>query len=404
MLVAVSEPPNGEIPSPETPPEPPAGWLKRRAWGIGLSGLLAVPLILILLLHFALNRPPFSVTLQREAARAIAARLPGAGFGTVHVGFFGAIALRGFEVPGPERDGPPLLTADRLIVHPSWIDLLQGHLRVASLELRWVRLHPGASGNWAKQLFHRSGSSSGPDRPGDRRGQDVGLQSPSRLIVQDLFVDLPLSGAGAPLTLGPLRVEAHWHRNEADWSFQLEGDLLDGEGGSFAATGRRTDRGDLLVDGKIDKLLVTDLPPELMRRGDADLADGRLSGRLVGTLEASGAAEGTLELRLDQGTLTWPRLAEGPVTDLQLSLSGDYRWAPGERTLTLRHGRIGIGSAQAELDGALSLAPPATLEVEVRLVHQELQAAIDGLPAQLRPPPEAPRVEGDLSADIALRT
>jgi penicillin-binding protein 1A len=404
MLVAVSEPPNGENPSPETPPDLTSGLrgrLPSTGWLIALSSLIVIPLVLLSLLHLALNRPPLSITLQREAARAIAARLPGAGFGAVHVGFFGAIALRGFEVPGPERDGPAMLTADRLIVHPSWIDLLRGHLRVDSLELRWVRLHPGPSASWLKQLWHRSQTATG-DR---HRSGDAGDQSPSELVVRDLFIDLPFSGAGgtgATLTLGPLRVDAHWHRSETDWSFQLEGDLLDGEGGRFAATGRRTDRGDVLIDGHVDKLLVADLPPELMRRSDIELTEGRFSGRLAGTFEAGGAAEGTLEGQLDQGKLTWPRLAEGPVA-MQLTLSGDYRWVPPERTVYLRHGRIGIGSAQAEIDGALSLALPPTLEIEVRLVHQELQAAIDGLPEQLRPPPEAPRVEGDLSADVAVR-
>jgi penicillin-binding protein 1A len=367
---------------------------------LAVSGALAVPLLLLLLVHVVVNRPPVSTALQQEATRAVSARFPGALVGTVRVGLFGSVTLRGFEMPGPELDSPPTLTADRLIIHPAWLDVLRGHFRAASLELRWVRLHPGPSGRWARSLLHRA-----PPKREEPAGREPASPTPAELIVRDLFVDLPFAGSNAPLALGPLDLRGRWFRGEGEWHFQVTGDLLDGEGGRFAAIGRRTDRGEVFIEANVDKLLVTDLPPGLLRRADLELSDGRISGRLSGTFETAEGltAEGTIEARVDQGRLDWPRLAEGPVTPLQLGLSGDYRWAPAERTLYVRHGQVTVGGARAELDGALSFSSPPTLEVEVRVVHLDLQGTIDTLAVQMRPPPEAPRVEGDVSADIAVR-
>ncbi len=381
-------------------PNPPRRLSIPPAALIAASCVLLVPLLLLLLLHFVLNRPPISTALQREATRAVAARFPGSRVGTVRVGFLGSITVRGFELPGPEADAPPTLTADRLIIHPSWLELLRGRVRASSLELRWVRLQPGPSGQWAKRLLHRPAVHSGPDDAAHHESN-----APEQLIVRDLFVDLPLKGTDAPLTLGPLDLRARWTRGDGEWRFQVTGDLLDGDGGHFGVIGRRTDRGEVFVEATLDKLLIADLPPGLLRRSDLELSEGRISGRFSGTFETAPAlsAEGTLEVRLDQGQIDWPRLAEGPVTPLQLGFSGDFRWAPGERTLYVRHGQLSAGVAQAELDGALSFTSPPTLELELRVVHLDLQATIDSLPAQMRPPPEAPRVEGDLSADFAVR-
>ncbi len=83
----------------------------------------------------------------------------------------------------------------------------------------------------------------------------------------DLFIDLPQAdSAAAPSAIGPLEVIAHWRRDDDALIFDLEGALLDGQGGRFTLAGSATPAHELSFQGSLTGLLLRALPPELFSR------------------------------------------------------------------------------------------------------------------------------------------
>ena len=378
---------------------PPRRFSRRLIWKLVIACGLALLATLAVGAHYALNRPPLAPLLENAARRAVSERFAGAQLtGHLSVSWLGTLSLGGFRLPGPTPDDPPSLAAERIVVHPSFWSLLRGRLRPKSLELRWVRLQTGphASGirTVIKQLAgHRAGKE--PTSPG------ASNELPE-VVVRDLFVDLPQSDtAAAPSAIGPLEVTAHWRRDEGALVFDLEGSLLDGHGGRFSLSGSASPaRGELSLQGTLSALALHALPPELFTRGNLSLDDGSLSGEVTGTLIGKKlAARGSITLA--QTNLRWDRLAADPVGPFDFSASGEVSADLGRHTVALHQIKVAANRADVLVDA--SFADNRAFEVEARLVRLDMQSAIDSLPRALRPPPQAPRVEGSLSGDLEVR-
>ena len=221
----------------------------------------------------------------------------------------------------------------------------------------------------------------------------------------DLFVDLPQAdSSAAPSAIGPLEVTAHWQRDEGALIFDLEGTLLDGQGGRFSLAGSANSAHELSFQGTLNGLSTRALPPELFSRGSLSLDDGSFFGDVTGTLIGKKlTARGTISLA--QTKLRWPRLADEPVGPLDLSARGDLAVDLGRHTLALHQIRLSANKAanDAEILIDASLADDRAFNLEARLVRFDMQSAIDSLPEALRPPLQAPRVEGALNGDLEVR-
>ena len=388
----------------------PGPWLTRgrrraaTAAGLLLGGLLLVPLLLRLLILL----PPISRAIATAARRAVADRLGGAELnGPVRVGWLGVVELEDLKLPGPAAGDPPALSAQRITVRPVLASLLTGHPRAAEIELRWVRLHPGPRGSWLPAILARIASKRqrgpGPSRVG-------AAPAPPALTVRDLFIDLPLAGAGSLATLGPLAFRMSWTREGATLladdpnpsiRWRVDGGLLDGQAGRFDLGGLFDPRsGAASLHARADAVRVTDLPPGWF--SSVQPLAGTLSGTFDAQRGADGAVEGKGRIETHALSIDWARLDPAPVSPLDLALAGSFRWDPTLHILSVSQGRLGFNRGELELGGILALLDPPHFKAELRVDSLDLQSTIDSLPKALQPPAAAPRVEGPLRFDFEL--
>jgi penicillin-binding protein 1A len=372
----------------------PPIWRKRiRAAFIGVAAFLG----LLVALRLVLSLPPISRWLSAEAHHAVSERLSGAEIrGGVHVGWFGSVRLDDLRVPGPTPGAPPTLSAEQVIVRPAIGQLLFGHLRVADIELRWVRLHPGARGEALKPLLARPAA--GTTAPVRRR-----RDPPPTVSVEDLYVDLPLQNAADTATLGPISFRARWTHDSGALKWKVEGGLLDGHAGHFSFEGQADSAKDTIsAVGKLDRIKLVELPPGWFQGLSMQPLDGTISGELSGAREASGAVAGQAQLAVAGLSLAWPRLDPDPVTPLDVGASGAWRWDPRTKTFAIDGGKLVVNGGTLGVRASLTLGDTRTVDVDLSIVQLDLQKTIDSLPKTLQPPPEAPRVEGDLGAELSF--
>lgn len=358
-------------------------------WGSIAGSLLG----LLVLTHVLLNHSP---AVDAAARRAIGERFEGAQLtGHVQVGWFGTLSVDGFRLPGPTPEDPPTLVAERIVVHASILSLLSGHLRPSSLELRWVRLQTGPHGAWLRALAERLSKHKGSGGAAAKH-----REPPPAVVIRDLFIDLPSKDLSeAPLPLGPLELTAHWGHESGALTFDLRGSLAEGKGGRFSIAGSMAP-GEITFQGGLSALSLAALPPGLFVHRTLEIDDGAFSGDIAGSLRGS-KLEAHGGLTLAHCNLLWPRLADGPVGPLDLGLRGGLELDLTDRSLSLHQATLSLNQGHALLDA--SLTKDRAFEVEVRVADLDMQGAIDSLPEQLRPPPQAPRVEGPLSADFDVR-
>ncbi len=199
-------------------------------------------------------------------------------------------------------------------------------------------------------------------------------------------------------------MRAHWRRDDGALVFDLEGTLLEGHGGRFSLAGSVSAARELSFQGSLGSLSLRALPPELFSRGSLSLDDGSLSGEVAGTLiDRKLTARGAISLA--QTKLHWPRLADEPVGPFDFAARGEVTDDLGRHTLALHQIRLSANQAanQAEVIVDASLSDDRAFEVEARLVRFDMQSVIDSLPEALRPPAQAPRVEGQLGGDLEVR-
>ncbi|MHB1845909.1 MAG: hypothetical protein ACYCWW_13870, partial [Deltaproteobacteria bacterium] len=254
-------------------------WANRRARVAAciVAGLALVPLALSALLAL----PPIRSALSERARRAVLERLPGTELhGEVRVGLFG-VELHGLRYPGPAPEDPPTLSAELAVVRPDLWALLAGHVRPKGIELRWVRVHPGARGSALKELARRVASRrhvappAAGGRPRDEAAPEVRLR--------DLYVDMPTLDSEGWATLGPLSMRVDWHQSSeraGQVTLRVEGGLLDGRGGRFSLRGthaHETGAGDIALS--LERIHVADLPPGWLGDRGIALPAGTLDGQ-----------------------------------------------------------------------------------------------------------------------------
>ncbi len=380
-----------------------ARWLGRlrtsprpRRFGIAALVLLLLPLAASALLRL----PPIARALSDRARRALLDRLPGAELmGEVRVGLTG-VEIHGLRWAGPAPAAPPTLSAELAVVRPDLAALASGRIQPRSIELRWVRIHPGPRGEALRALLSRAGGhprSSSP-RPG-------AASRPPELRIRDLYVDMPTLDAEGSTTLGPLELRLDWRRtSRGTVELRLHGGLLDGRGGRFSVTGslsRETGAGTLGFE--LRGLRAADLPPGWFGDRGVELPAGTIDGAFEGRRSEKGEMEGHGSLAAEGLAIVWPRLDPKPVGPIAGSIEGDVAWDPDSRRLSLRAGRAHFAAAVLDADGALTLSGARPVELRIDAPAVDLQKVVDALPAPLRPPPEAPRLEGTFSARFALR-
>ncbi|MHB8418006.1 MAG: transglycosylase domain-containing protein [Myxococcales bacterium] len=372
----------------------PLVWRRRLRAAAAVAGSL---LGLLVALRLAFWLPPISRWLAAEAHRAVSERLRGAEIrGGVHAGWFGSVRLDDLRVPGPTPGAPPTLSAEEVIVRPALGQLLRGRLRVADIELRWVRLHPGVRGEALKPLLARpeTAPSAAPRR--ERR-------APPSVSVRDLYVDLPLQNAADTATLGPLSFRARWSHEKGSWSWDVEGGLLDGHAGRFSLTGQADPAsGSARAVAKLDRVKLVELPPGWFQGLSMQPLDGAISGEIAGERSASGAALGKTRLEITGLSLSWPRLDPQPVSPLDIGASGDWRWEPASRAFSVTNGKLSVNGGVLGVQAAVTLGQPRSIDVDLSIAQLDLQKTIDALPKALQPPPQAPRVEGELAAELSF--
>ncbi len=359
------------------------------------GGLLA----LLVSLRVVFWLPPVARWLSAEAHRAVSERLRGAEIrGGVGVGWFGSVQLDDLRVAGPDPTAPPTLSAQEVIVHPAFGELFRGHLRVADIELRWVRLHPGPRGEALKRLLARpEGTPAATPQAPAHHG------APPSVSVRDLYVDLPLQNAADTATLGPISFRARWSHDTSQWRWDVEGGLLDGHAGRFSVTGQADPaKGTARTVGKLDRVRLVELPPGWFQGFSLQPLDGTISGEISGDRDATGTVTGQARVGLDRLSISWPRLDPAPVSPLDVEASGDWRWVPDRKAMTVLDAKVKVNGGTLGVQAAVTLGEVRSIDVDLTIAHLDLQKTIDSLPKALQPPPEAPRVEGELAAELSF--
>ena len=377
-----------------------------RVWQQRVLGLVIVLLVLLGIVigaRLTFWLPPVARWLSGEAKRAVAERLAGAEIvGGVHVGWFGSVRLEDLRLAGPPGSEQATLSAQEVVVEPSLGALLGGHLRPKAIDLRWVRLHPGPKGEALRELLHRAEAKRGaaaatPAAPPGPHSQ------PPLVQVRDLYVDLPTKNATETATLGPLSFKARWWHEASELHWDIAGGLLEGKSGSFAFRGQWDGPSETgKVRAELDKLRFVDLPPGWFQGFSAQPLDGSISGDIEAERTADEAVFGSAHLKTAALSVSWPRLASEPVAPLDVGVQGSWRWDPAPRTFSLNQAKISLNGGDVDLVTTVSLGPPKTLEVDLSVDQLDLQKTINSLPPALQPPPEAPRVEGTLKAELSF--
>jgi hypothetical protein len=377
----------------------PRVW-QRRIIAAGIALLVLLGVVIGARLTFWL--PPVAHWLSGEAKRAVAERLAGAEIvGGVHIGWFGSVRLDDLRLAGAPGSDLPTLSAQEVVVEPSIGALLSGHLRPQSIDLRWVRLHPGAKGEALHELLgrveaKRSAAAGKPVVPH--------ASGPPPLVqVRDLYVDLPTKNATETATLGPLSFTARWWHEESQLHWDVSGGLLEGKAGHFACRGELdATAGTVKARAELDKLRFVDLPPGWFQGLSMQPLDGSISGDIDGERTTEGAVFGSAHLNTTDLSISWPRLAAVPVAPLDLGVQGSWRWDPAPRTFSFNQGKISLNGGDVDVVTTVALGPPKTIEVDLSVDQLDLQKTIDSLPPALQPPAEAPRVEGSLKAELSF--
>ncbi|MHB1846181.1 MAG: transglycosylase domain-containing protein, partial [Deltaproteobacteria bacterium] len=162
-----------------------------------------------------------------------------------------------------------------------------------------------------------------------------------------------------------------------------------------------TGAGDIALS--LERIHVADLPPGWLGDRGIALPAGTLDGQFNGKRSPDGQLGGHGRLTVRDLSVAWARLDPGPVGPLEATFEGDLGWDPGERRLTVRAGRATLEGAELRAEGAVTLAGDRPIELTLDAPAVDLQKVVDALPLPLRPPAQAPRLEGTFSAAFALR-
>lgn len=134
----------------------------------------------------------------------------------------------------------------------------------------------------------------------------------------------------------------------------------------------------------LDELPLQLVAPALPPAPWHQLSESRLSGKLElrGTGLERVAARG--QLQVQDVALASPGLAHRPVGPVTVSLDGDGTWIPAKRRLEIKTSSIEIGSAKAQLQGALEYAQDHYLvDVRAQLPQSGCREVLSAVPRGL---------------------
>jgi monofunctional biosynthetic peptidoglycan transglycosylase len=358
-----------------------------------LSGVVA--------LHLYLNSDDVTVQIEHRLRRELTDRGIEYRLGSVEVDWWGRVTLRDFALLGPAAR--PILKASALRIRPSYHALLDGRVQAASVRLEDPELFPGPGGE-ALREFWSALKSRGTPRV---RSEDMGRVGEFPVIrVQHAVVHLEKGGyVPEPLDLGPLDAELMLRRDvlhhEIDARFSFP------QGGEARTSVQWGESEALRAEVSISDVRPSLVPSPLLERLPVHLEDG--VGSLKLHLEAPpGFRTGTLmfNARARDGVVSGERLASERVGPLNFGAHGTLRWDRGHRKVRLDEGVATVGAddeVKVGFDAEGSWAAPLPFHVDVHVDKVSYQAALDALPFQVTPGPEAPVLEGPISAQMSLQ-
>jgi len=372
------------------PPNPARSRLLRR---LAIGGALAAlpALFLIAAWVWAGSEAARDLVLSRVLPR-VESRLGPVSIGdTWSVGprgvVLGPVELRG---PGIVAGAPPLLTVQRVIVRPRWLQVLRGRVELEAviLEDPLLELGPRASRRDAVESLLRGAEArdaAGPDPAGAR------ATSP----LPKLFLEDAILGLGEGITLGPvaLRVEA----TREPRGLLVSAELTGLEGTARGRLGRR-DGGGWHVEATWQGLALDPLAAAL-RPGL--LTGGGTWGEL--TLEGDRVR---FEVTVADTELTWARLSNEPIGPWRVKLRGTGSQDPTTGQLRLPGLEVVLGAREKvklELSAAVPPGGEGDFELSAVLPPTSLQELLVALPDALAPREDVGHIDGPLAATLEAR-
>ncbi len=386
------------IPNHQLRPAPPLPTARRR-WPRALAFGFVVAFLLPGLAWRSLNGEAVRARLREEVARALEARVPGARLeGGARMDWRFRLVAGPFTIPG-SRGAPPVVRVERALVRPRLAALLTARLEAEVVWLRGIQIDAGPRGEALVDLARRlrSGRAAHPG--------STGAGPVPELRFEDVTVRVALArGPGADaIEIGPLSGRMRLERAGSATTVEA---VLAAAGGARGDARLRLGDGDGALVAHLDHLGPSAIPPALRARLPFAVEGGDLSVTVeTPTLRGVTRGEASLEATVADLALRSEELASGPVGPVALRLKGSLRWDSAAGRLELGPARLDLGatgSAGAEVSLALTARPEPSFELAIRAEDVDWGAALEALPEPLRPPPEAPRVEGALAGRLAV--
>ena len=341
-------------------------------------------------LHLALDAPASRARLRARSERALSERLGVSTVRAARVDWLFRAELEGIEVLSARPGGAPILRAETAVVAPRLRSLLAGRIEPGAVSLHEVWLDPGlllAELRGRPRSAPESGAGDGP--------------LPS-LRVRRLSLLLP-AGGDRSVELGPFDFDASLSRRGGSAHLSAE---LAFPGGGWASADLRQSDGSAELRGELAVELPGDLPEAAAARAPFDFAGGHLRLEVESSSGAdlrAGAGQFRAEVRALQiaGTRLGPELL-GP---LSATSEGTLRWDAGAHRASLGPVRVSLGekgSAVVAVEASYEWAPEPRLTLKARTDRLTWAGLVAALPEDLRPPEEAPHLDGPLAAELDL--
>lgn len=385
-------------PGPSLQPTPPR---RRARWPRLLVALLLLACLAVGLtfgLRAVLTGEAMQARVRARVAALLDERLGG---GTVGEDY--AVDRLGRVRVGPLRLGAPgeapVLTVGWALVRPSYRALLSGKVEPASILLHDVRLDAGPKGErleaWADRLKRR---------PRTRRAATVAPRALPLLRFDTLEVSATHPGFAKPLTERLERGRVELRHSVVGGELSVRAALA--TGGGLEAKATWTPAHHFSFDVALTGAGPRAIPETLREALPFQISSGTFTAS-ARTLSLAGAHRGAVRVALDASdlTLSGPRLAGEPVGPMRVGLEGDVRWDTAWRRVMLENGALMLGpngEATVGLSAELTFRGPTRFSVSARAERLGYQKAIDALPSALRPPADAPRLDGTLNAALAV--
>jgi len=362
----------------------------RKRW---LAAALGLSLALAWVgLHLAVDSAGGRVRLRGRAERALRERLGEVAVGSARLDWLFRAEFRDIEVRSSRPGAPPLVRAERAVATPRFRSLLEGRIEPGSVTLYDVRVDSDPSGIELRRRarFEARGATGGGPLPA--------------LHVRRMTWALPVGG-GEVLELGPLDLDGSLVRHDGET--RLEAGLALPGGGSARAELRRSEHGTELR-GEADLSLPSDLPRAVVARFPFDFDAGSLRLEVEASSGSDlGAGAGQFRAEVRGLELGAARLGPRPLGPLSMATEGTFQWDRATHRASLGQVRVSLGdggSAVLAAEANYTWASEPMLSLEARTARLTWAGLLAALPEDLRPPDDAPHLDGPLSARLDFST